>query len=86
MDKTKKEVIKASDSNVVLRKEVKETRTKPNEENIIKVLTRILGNAEQAFKFTQEIIEEMPLKESISLKKENSVKTTKKTSKKYQKK
>lgn len=72
MDKTKKEIIKASDSNLVLRKEVKETRAKPNEENILKVLTRVLGDATQAYKFTQEIIEDAPIKETISLKKDSA--------------
>ena len=72
MDKTKKEIIKASDSNLVLRKEVKETRAKPNEENILKVLTRVLGDAGQAYKFTQEIIEDAPIKETISLKKDSA--------------
>lgn len=72
MDKTKKEIIKASDSNLVLRKEVKETRSKPNEENILKVLTRVLGDATQAYKFTQEIIEDAPIKETISLKKDSA--------------
>ncbi len=81
MDKTKKEIIKASDSNVVLRKEVKETRSKPSEENILKVLTRVLGDAGQAYKFTQEIIEDAPLKETVSLKKDNGKKSTKKTTK-----
>ncbi len=81
MDKTKKEIIKASDSNVVLRKEVKETRAKPSEENILKVLTRVLGDAGQAYKFTQEIIEDAPLKETISLKKDTGKKSTKKTTK-----
>lgn len=81
MDKTKKEIIKASDSNVVLRKEVKETRSKPSEENILKVLTRVLGDAGQAYKFTQEIIEDAPLKETISLKKDTGKKSTKKTTK-----
>jgi len=81
MDKTKKEIIKASDSNVVLRKEVKETRAKPSEENILKVLTRVLGDAGQAYKFTQEIIEDAPLKETVSLKKDSGKKSTKKTTK-----
>ena len=72
MEKTNKETIKASDSNLVLRKDVKETRAKPNEENILKVLTRVLGNATQAYKFTQEIIEDAPLKETITLKKETN--------------
>ena len=72
MDKTKKEIIKASDSNLVLRKDVKETRSKPNEEIILKVLTRILGDATQAYKFTQEIIEDAPVKETISLKKDSA--------------
>lgn len=85
MDKTKKEIIKASDSNVVLRKEVKETRSKPSEENILKVLTRVLGDAGQAYKFTQEIIEDAPLKETISLKKDNGKKSTKKTTKRVKK-
>jgi hypothetical protein len=85
MDKTKKEIIKASDSNVVLRKEVKETRAKPSEENILKVLTRVLGDAGQAYKFTQEIIEDAPLKETISLKKDTGKKSTKKTTKRTKK-
>ncbi|MEK0419403.1 MAG: hypothetical protein RIQ65_96 [Pseudomonadota bacterium] len=85
MDKTKKEIIKASDSNVVLRKEVKETRAKPSEENILKVLTRVLGDAGQAYKFTQEIIEDAPLKETISLKKDTAKKSTKKTTKRVKK-
>jgi hypothetical protein len=86
MDKTNKEIIKASDSNLVLRKEVKETRAKPNEENILKVLTRVLGDATQAYKFTQEIIEDAPIKETISLKKDSAKpKNTKRTTKRVKK-
>lgn len=83
MDKTKKEIIKASDSNLILRKDVKETKSKPNEEIILKVLTRVLNNSEQAYKCTQEILDEVPVKEAISLKKESDKpkKQTKRTTK-----
>jgi hypothetical protein len=80
MDKTNKDVIKTNDS--TLRKDVKETKGSPKEEHILKTLTKILENAEQAYKITQQIIEEVPTKEVISLKKDKGEKKkTKRTSK-----
>jgi hypothetical protein len=84
MDKTNKEVIKTKES--TLRKDVKETKGSPKEEHILKTLTEILTNAEQAYKITQQIIDSVPTKEVISLKKEkNTDKKPKKTFKRTNK-
>lgn len=80
MEKTNKDVIKTNDS--TLRKNVKESKGAPKEEHILKTLTKILENAEQAYKITQQILEEIPSKEIISLKKDKcETKKTKKISK-----
>ena len=80
MEKTNKDVIKTNDS--TLRKNVKETKGAPKEEHILKTLTKILENAEQAYKITQQILEDIPSKEVISLKKDKcETKKTKKISK-----
>jgi predicted transcriptional regulator len=84
MDKTNKDVIKTNDS--TLRKDVKETKGSPKEEHILKTLTKILENAEQAYKITQQIIEEIPSKEVISLKKDKGEKKNPKRTKKFTKK
>jgi hypothetical protein len=81
MDKANKEVIKSKDNTCTLRKEVKETKGSLKEEHILKTLSAILQNSEQAYKITQKIIEELPSKETISLKKEKNQKPTKKTKK-----
>ncbi len=81
MDKANKEVIKSKDNTCTLRKEVKETKGSLKEEHILKTLSVILQNSEQAYKITQKIIEELPSKETISLKKEKNQKPTKKTKK-----
>ena len=80
MDKAKKEVIKSNDNTCTLRKDVKETKGSLKEDHILKILSKILSNSEQAYKITQQIIEELPSKEVISLKKDkNNTKTFKKT-------
>jgi len=84
MDKINKDVIKTNDS--TLRKDVKETKGSPKEEHILKTLTKILENAEQAYKITQQIIEEIPSKEVISLKKDKGEKKKSKRTNKFTKK
>ena len=80
MDKANKKVIKSNDNTCTLRKDVKETKGSLKEEHILKTLSKILSNSEQAYKITQQIIEELPSKEVISLKKDkNGDKTFKKT-------
>jgi hypothetical protein len=80
MDKANKKVIKSNDNTCTLRKDVKETKGSLKEEHILKTLSKILSNSEQAYKITQQIIEELPSKEVISLKKDkNNQKTFKKT-------
>lgn len=80
MEKTNKDIIKTNDS--TLRKNVKESKGAPKEEHILKTLTKILENAEQAYKITQQILEDIPSKEVISLKKDKcETKKTKKISK-----
>ena len=80
MDKANKKVIKTNDNSCTLRKDIKETKGSLKEEHILKTLSKILSNSEQAYKITQQIIEELPSKEVISLKKDkNGDKTFKKT-------
>jgi len=80
MDKANKKVIKTNDNACTLRKDIKETKGSLKEEHILKTLSKILSNSEQAYKITQQIIEELPSKEVISLKKDkNGDKTFKKT-------
>ena len=80
MDKANKKVIKTNDNSFTLRKDIKETKGSLKEEHILKTLSKILSNSEQAYKITQQIIEELPSKEVISLKKDkNGDKTFKKT-------
>ena len=80
MDKANKKVIKSNDNTCTLRKDIKETKGSLKEEHILKTLSKILSNSEQAYKITQQIIEELPSKEVISLKKDkNNEKTFKKT-------
>jgi len=80
MDKANKKVIKSNDNTCTLRKDIKETKGSLKEEHILKTLSKILSNSEQAYKITQQIIEELPSKEVISLKKDkNNQKTFKKT-------
>ena len=80
MDKANKKVIKTNDNSCTLRKDIKETKGSLKEEHILKTLSKILSNSEQAYKITQQIIEELPSKEVISLKKDkNGDKTLKKT-------
>ena len=79
MDKANKKVIKTNDNSCTLRKDIKETKGSLKEEHILKTLSKILSNSEQAYKITQQIIEELPSKEVISLKKDkNGDKTFKK--------
>jgi hypothetical protein len=82
MDKANKKVIKSNDNTCTLRKDVKETKGSLKEEHILKTLSKILSNSEQAYKITQQIIEELPSKEVISLKKDKNNQNNQKTFKK----
>ena len=55
MDKANKKVIKSNDNTCTLRKDVKETKGSLKEEHILKTLSKILSNSEQAYKITQQI-------------------------------
>ena len=56
----------SNDNSCTLRKDIKETKGSLKEEHILKTLSKILSNSEQAYKITQQIIEELPSKEVIS--------------------
>ena len=79
MDKSKKEVIKTQDN--TLRKDVKQSKGSPKEDNILQTLSQILSDPQKAYEITQQILESVPSKEIISLKKEKAAdpKSTKKT-------
>ena len=82
MDKSKKEVIKTQEN--TLRKDVKQSKGSPKEDNILQTLSQILSDPQKAYQITQQILESVPSKEIISLKKEkvSDNKSSKKTFKK----
>ena len=82
MDKSKKEVIKMQEN--TLRKDVKQSKGSPKEDNILQILSQILSDPQKAYQITQQILESVPSKEIISLKKEkvSDKKSSKKTFKK----
>ena len=68
MAKSNKEVIKTTDT--TLKKNIRQSKSSPKEENILNSLTSILEDPDKAYRITQQIISTLPTKEIISLKKE----------------
>jgi len=79
MEKTNKEVIKTTDT--TLKKNIRQSKSSPKEENILNSLTSILEDPDKAYRITQQIISSLPTKEIISLKKENKDNKNKKIKK-----
>ena len=68
MGEKKKEKITCNDS--VLRKQVKQSRPKPKEDDIFQTLSEVFKDADVAQEITKKIFESVPMEEKTTLKKE----------------
>ena len=75
MGEKKKEKIIHNDS--ILRRNVKESRPKPKEENILKTLQEVFNDPDVAYEITKKIFDSVPSEEKVTLKREKDDDTNK---------
>jgi len=69
MDNTNKQIIKSNE--IVIKKNIKQSKGSIKEELIVETLSEILKDSVKAHELFQLMIKKLPIKEIISLKKEN---------------